>query len=94
MSTTDRMSIGRILLFGLIIAAFFTVIHQAVSFLVGVLVKTVDIVGDVVGEPNIMSSLQSFAVSVASWIAKVLSNPIGFAVIIVIAILYIVVTER
>lgn len=89
----DRVSIGRIILFGLIVSAFFGVIYSVISYAVELTLTTPQLVETAVGRNEFMPNLRSVASTLASWLGKVFTSEIGLAVVIVVTLIYAVLTE-
>lgn len=89
-----RMSVGRIVLFCLIVSAFFVVVYHALAFMVESMSAALRIVGDSTGEPRIMGTLYSIATTVFDWLRRVIVSPMGLAVVLLITMIYAVVTEE
>ncbi|MEM2569226.1 MAG: hypothetical protein QXT67_04730 [Candidatus Bathyarchaeia archaeon] len=95
MENEDAPSIGRIVLFGLMLALFFVVVFQSITFFVDVLYNLPDVVGEAVGEhPSFMPTLYQITYVLTLWLRRMFTNPLSLAAIICIAFIYWVLNER
>lgn len=93
-SAGGKQSVGRIILFGLIVSAFFTVVFAMVSYIVETVWGLPNIVKSFSGEPEMMKDLWNVASTVGGWIRKIFTSEIGLAVVLLVAILYTILTEH
>lgn len=93
-ASDDKVSVGRIVLFGLVVSAFFTTIFTMMTYMIEGISGIPNIMKSFSGEPETMKDLWSITSTIGGWIKKIFTSEIGFAVILLVGILYTILTEH
>lgn len=95
MAKEDAPSVGRIVLFGLMLALFFVVIFQGFVFMTEIIYSLPSTVSEAVGDhPAFMPLFYQIVSVVGLWLYRLFTNPLALASLICIAFLYWVLNER
>lgn len=93
--TKDTPSVGRIVLFGLMLALFFTVAFQGFSLLIEILYSLPDTMSGAIGNhPAFMPTLYRIVSVTGLWLYRLFTNPLALASLICIAFIYWILNEQ
>lgn len=94
MSNEGKQSPGRIFVFLLVLALFFGTVASIVAWFIDTLYTVPEETENALGRPNVFTSLYKVTSTVVRWIRDIFVNYYGFAVLIVISLIYMIITER
>lgn len=85
---TGRQSPGRIFLVTVFVVTFFTLFSTVFTFLVESVASLPSTVEGELGKPNVMTTLYSTLATLSKWIRTVLVDRLGFAIVILVSLIY------
>lgn len=95
MSLDDTPSVGRIVLIGVVLVVFFSILAQAMSFIANSIRSVDTLTEDLIGKHySFMPTLTQVSLTISDWLYIVFTNPISLAVLVMIAFVYWVMNER
>lgn len=94
LSSRFKQSPGRLFVFIVILTAFFSIVASVIGYIVDSINIVPDFVENEVGSPGIMLNLVSMLRLVTSWIREIMINRYGLAILFIISVIYMIITER